>query len=391
MHVKTILDEVIAVRRALHRHPEIAFLEHQTANAISAFLTRHGIPHKTGVAKTGVVAQVTGKHPGKTILFRADMDALPIKEETGLPFQSEIDGMMHACGHDIHVATLLGAAYVINQMKDQLCGAVRFVFQPAEEATGGAADMIAQGVLDGVSCALAAHVCPETETGAVSTKAGEFYASPDHFNVTIHGKGAHGAEPQAAIDPIAISAAIISNLQNIVSRQLDPLSPAVLSICYINAGNSENIIPDTAKFGGTFRSFDNDTRHRVRDLIEAYIKNTCAAFGATYDFRYVFLYPPIINDAALTNQFVASAKTVLGSERVRLLDKPCMLGEDFSYFANAVPACYFKLGCRQDPAYSSNALHTATFNPNEDCIQYGIQLFAEFALNKEASPNVNAQ
>ena len=286
--------------------------------------------------------------------------------------------MMHACGHDMHIAAALYCAAVLKRIENDIRGTVRFMFQPAEEETGGALDMINEGVLDGVDMAVGLHVDPETETGKIRLKNGEFFASPDFFNVEIIGKGSHGAQPENAIDPIKVLTEILYKIHKNVDQATQ--SKSVMSVCKLNAGFSENSIPDTAAFGGTVRAFDNITRKNADNAIEQTVNDACKKFGAKYNYKYTYLYPPLINDKTVTQNVIKSAEKVVGKENI-LPAKKNMLGDDFSYIAEKVPSCYFKLGCRNDEKISSNKLHTPNFNPNEDAIKIGARIFVQFILD----------
>ena len=372
--------EILALRRELHRHPELEFDLYHTADTVCTYLEQYGIPHTRGIAKTGIVAEIVGRRPGKTLLIRADMDALPIAEQTGLDYASQTEGRMHACGHDIHTAIALAAGVLLQQRADSLCGSVRLVFQPAEEGVGGAEPMIAEGVLDGgVDACIAAHVAPQADTGTIEVRTGGIMASPDHFTIAVHGKSTHGAEPQNGHNPVAAAADLTCRLQQQVVPQLHAAEPCVLSVCYINGGEITNIIPDRADMGGTFRCFDDALRQRAKAAIEQHIHAVEAQYGVTCELDYHFLYPPVVNDAALTQQFAACAQKRLGQQNVRWLENPFMLGDDFAYFANQAPGCYFRLGCHT-PGTPIYPLHSSRFAPDEHCIGIGATMMAAFAL-----------
>ena len=381
-NIKIITDElekeIIALRRRLHENPEFAFCEFKTDEIIKNFLEKHNISYKDGIAKTGICAEINGKENGKTILIRADIDALKICEKNNVDYKSKNEGMMHACGHDMHIAAALYCAAALKRIENDISGTVRFMFQPAEEETGGALDMINAGVLDGVDVAVGLHVDPETETGKIRLKDGEFFASPDFFNVEIIGKGSHGAQPENAIDPIKVLSEILYKIHKNVDQATQ--NKAVMSVCKLNSGFSENSIPDTAAFGGTVRAFDNITRKNADNAIEQTVNDACKKFGAKYNYKYTYLYPPLINDKTVTQNVIKSAEKVVGKENI-LPAKKNMLGDDFSYIAEKVPSCYFKLGCKNDEKISSNKLHTPNFNPNEDAIKIGARIFVQFILD----------
>lgn len=376
--INALEGEIITLRRTLHRFPEFAFREFKTGEIIKNFLEKHNIEFKCGIAKTGICADIKGNGGGKTILVRADIDALKITEQNDVEYKSQNDGFMHACGHDFHIAIALFCAAVLKKMQNELNGNVRFIFQPAEEETGGALDMINEGVLKDVDAAIGLHVDPETETGKITVKDGEFFASPDFFNAEIIGKGAHGAQPQNAIDPIKILTVILCEIHKNTDAATE--NKVVMSVCKVNSGFSENSIPDTAAFGGTVRAFDNELRKKADNAIENTIKSACEKYGAKYRYKYTYLYPPLINDKNVTARLVKSAEAVIGKENILTAEKN-MLGDDFSYIAENVPSCYFKLGCKNDPKISSNKLHTPNFNPNENAIKIGAEIFVRFVLD----------
>ncbi len=362
-------DKIIAIRREIHRHPEMAFEEYNTAKIIAEYLKELGLEPKCGIAKTGITADICGKEDGKTILLRADMDALPVTEQTGLEFSSETPGIMHACGHDIHISTLLACATTLVKQKDKLNGRVRLLFQPAEEATGGAEPMINEGVMENpeVNAAFAFHISNEVPLGSVLIREGGSMASPDHFYITIKGKGGHGARPELCINPIDAGSYLVCRLKEIKCDQR-----FVVSICSFVSGASTNIIPDTATLMGTARSLDPITRQYIYEEIKKAIKDTEEKFSAEIELDYHFLYPPLVNDVELTREFAKTAKRVLGDNNVVMQNEPDMIGEDFAYFAEKVPACMAKLGGANKP------LHSSDFIVDEDAIFIGAELMAEF-------------
>lgn len=375
---QSLEGEIIDLRRTLHQNPEFAFEELKTGEIIKSFLKKHGIMYKDKIAKTGILAEINTKRCGKTILVRADMDALKISEKNDVEYKSQNEGMMHACGHDFHIAIALFCAAVIKRLENEISGCVRFMFQPAEEETGGALDMINEGALKNVDMAVGLHVDPETETGKIRLKDGEFFASPDFFNAEIIGKGSHGAQPENAIDPIKILTEILCNIHKNVDGATQ--NKVVMSVCKLNSGFSENSIPDTASFGGTVRAFDNTSRKNADRAIEETIKTACVRKNAKYSYKYTYLYPPLINDKNVAALLKKSAEKVIGKDNILVAEKN-MLGDDFSYIAENVPSCYFKLGCKNDGKISSNKLHTPNFNPNEDAIKPGAEIFVRFILD----------
>lgn len=340
------LQHMINLRETIHMYPEDGFSEFTTSKIIIEELEKLGIKVQKNVAKTGVVGLIEGKYPGKTVLLRADMDALKIQEQADVEYKSKIDGMMHACGHDGHVAGLLGAAMILNELKDNLHGNVKLVFQPAEEREGGALPMIEEGVLENpkVDAAFAAHLWGYLNEGEVHLKEGAMMASPDIFNIKVIGKGGHGAVPQEAIDPIVITCQIVNSLQTIVSRKINPLDPVVITCGRIQGGDCHNVIPNEVELEGTIRTFNEETRNWVPKVMEDLIRGITTSQGATYEFKYEPKYPALINDKYMTSFAKESLKKVVGEENVFDLKEPNMGGEDFAYFAQKVPSAFIFVG-----------------------------------------------
>lgn len=340
------LQHMINLRETIHMYPEDGFSEFTTSKIIIEELDKLGIKVQKNVAKTGVVGLIEGKYPGKTVLLRADMDALKIQEQADVEYKSKIDGMMHACGHDGHVAGLLGAAMILNELKDNLHGNVKLVFQPAEERDGGALPMIEEGVLENpkVDAAFAAHLWGYLNEGEVHLKEGPMMASPDIFNIKVIGKGGHGAVPQEAIDPIVITCQIVNALQTIVSRKINPLDPVVITCGRIQGGDCHNVIPNEVELEGTIRTFNEETRNWVPKVMEDLIRGITTSQGAAYEFKYEPKYPALINDKYMTSFAKESLKKVVGEENVFDLKEPNMGGEDFAYFAQKVPSAFIFVG-----------------------------------------------
>ena len=340
------LQHMINLRETIHMYPEDGFSEFTTSKIIIEELEKLGIKVQKNVAKTGVVGLIEGKYPGKTVLLRADMDALKIQEQADVEYKSKIDGMMHACGHDGHVAGLLGAAMILNELKDNLHGNVKLVFQPAEERDGGALPMIEEGVLENpkVDAAFAAHLWGYINEGEVHLKEGPMMASPDIFNIKVIGKGGHGAVPQESIDPIVITCQIVNSLQTIVSRKINPLDPVVITCGRIQGGDCHNVIPNEVELEGTIRTFNEETRNWVPKVMEDLIRGITTSQGAAYEFKYEPKYPALINDKYMTSFAKESLKKVVGEENVFDLKEPNMGGEDFAYFAQKVPSAFIFVG-----------------------------------------------
>jgi amidohydrolase len=326
-----------------------------------------------------------GAKPGRTIMLRADMDALPVLEENAHAYRSTVDGKMHACGHDGHVAILLGAAQLIADGKDRLAGTVCLLFQPAEEGLGGAKVMIEEGVIErfGIERAYGLHLNSKLPAGTLGFREGPFYASSDSIEIDVLGKGGHGSAPHDTIDPIYTAANFITSVQQIVSRQVDPIEPAVVTIGSIHGGTIHNVIPRTVRMLGTVRAFSDHVRRAMPERIERVLKSCCDAMGASYDFNYLWRYPVTENDADQTRYARALAERTIGAERVLTADK-LMGAEDFSFFAQRVPACFYSLGARGGES-TSHPHHSSTFDIDERCLPAGVQMMAALAF--DAPPN----
>ncbi len=378
--------EVIKIRRFIHMNPELGNREFETSKLVAAKLDTLGLEVRTGVAKTGVVALLRGSQPGITVAVRADMDALPIQETTGVPFKSLNPGVMHACGHDVHTSIALGTAMVLSTLKERMRGNITFLFQPAEEGApegeeGGAEVMVREGALDNppVSAVFALHVWPEA-LGQVFVAPGFITASSDEFQITVKGRSAHGARPQEGVDAIVIAAEIVQALQTVVSRAVDPTDPAVVTIGTIQGGSRSNIIADKVTLVGTVRALSDANRKKIPPLMEAIIKGLCEMSGATYEFEYKPLYPAVYNNPELAATMVPSLVQLLGKDKV--VDwKPQLIAEDFSFFAQKVPGFYFFLGVKGPAQTAPMPLHSPNFNPDERAIPLGIKLLCHLLLD----------
>jgi amidohydrolase len=376
-----LLDDVVALRRDLHAHPELGFEEVRTAGIVAARLRALGYEVHEGIAVTGVVGVMRGARPGKTVMLRADMDALPMPEEVDSPYRSTVEGKMHACGHDGHVAMLLGAAELIAARRTELSGTVVLCFQPAEEGKGGARAMVAEGMLErfGVERAFGLHLYSQLPTGILGFREGPFYASSDSIEITIHGHGGHGAAPHLSIDPIQVAAEFIVLLQKVVSRQIDPLEPAVVTIGSIHGGTTHNVIPGSVRLLGTVRAFDAGVRENMAERIERVLRGVCETSRARYDFEYLWRYPVTSNDAVQNAYAFALAQREFGPERVVTSAKH-MGAEDFSFFAERVPSCYFVLGCRSDER-TGFPHHNGKFDIDEAALGTGVRMMTALALD----------
>ncbi len=367
---------LVEIRRDLHAHPELAFEEHRTASLIARELTRMGIEHQTGVGQTGVVGTIQGGRPGPTLVIRADMDALPIHEQTGLAYASRTDGKMHACGHDMHSSTLLGVAGILASLAPDMAGTVRLLFQPAEEILGGAAAMIQDGVLDGVDMALGFHNHPELPVGRFAAVRGATYAACDRFRITVRGNSGHAAYPHTTVDPIVAACHLVTNLQTIVSREVNPLDPCVVTVGAIHAGTVHNIIPDACELLGTIRTLSLS----VRNQAEAALRRICAGLDATFRTQTELDWnpgvPPTLNADRVLDGTVAAVQRQLGE--VFDAAEPSMGAEDFAMIAALVPSFVLRVG--SGAAGRHDHLHNSSYQPDEACIGLGAQALARAAV-----------
>ena len=374
-----IKNKIIEIRRKIHMHPELSFEEYETAKEICAFLDEHNISYTSEIAKTGICALVGNPRADKCILIRADMDALPYEEHTGLDFASVNKGVMHACGHDLHIASALAACYILKKHESEFDGCVKIVFQPGEETTGGAKPMIDEGVLlnPEPQICIGAHVTPEYPTGELYFRSGALMASPDDFRIVFTGKSAHGAEPQNGINPIDAAAEFSVGIKQKLCEKID-FTHNVFTICSFNSGTANNIIPDTAVIEGTFRSFSTNDRKTAEEIMKDYAKSVCKKYGAESELTYNYLYPPLINDAEVCGDVKQFAISEFGKEKIKEFEKPLMTGEDFSYFALSKPSVFVWAGCA--PQGKKGALHSAEFVADEDVIEICARLFAGYTL-----------
>lgn len=378
-------EEVIAIRRHLHQHPELSFEEYNTAKYVCAKLDEYGIEYQSGVVKTGVVGLIKGNNPdSKTVALRADLDALPIVEENEVEYKSINDGVMHACGHDVHTASLLGAAKILNEIKDEFNGTIKLIFQPGEEILpGGASLMIKEGVLENPTpdSIIGQHVYPQLEAGKVGFKSGMYMASTDELFMTVKGKGGHAALPHLNVDPVLITAHILTSLQQVVSRMGHPTAPTVLSFGKMIANGATNIIPDKVELEGTFRAMDEEWRANAHVKMKKMAESIAESMGGECDFKIAKGYPYLVNDKKVTNKAKQAAMEFLGEENVVELDLR-MTGEDFAYYSQIVPACFYRLGIKNEASNITSGLHTSTFNVDEDSIETSIGLMSWIALNE---------
>ena len=391
-----ILDlqaSLVQWRRDFHRFPELGFKEKRTSSAIAEKLTAWGIPHQTGIAETGIVATIVGtkqgnnqilikgikktKGLGKVFAIRADMDALPIQEENIVSYKSQIDGLMHACGHDGHTAIALGTVKYLWEHRDRFFGTVKVIFQPAEEGPGGAKPMIAAGVLENpqVDAMIGLHLWNNLPLGTVGVRAGALMAATEYFHCKIIGRGGHGALPQQTIDSILVAAQVVNIIHTIVSRNISPLESAVISIGEFHAGTATNIIADSAQISGTVRFFNPEVGIKLALRLEEAIAGVCAAHGATYELKYTKLYPPVINDQAIAELVRSVAENVVETPAGIVPECQTMGGEDMSFFLEAVPGCYFFLGSANPDKGLAYPHHHPRFNFDETVLATGVEIF----------------
>jgi amidohydrolase len=377
---KEIEQKIISYRRTLHENPELSFEEYETSKFIRSVLKDMNIDFQV-MADTGVVATV-GKGT-RCVALRADIDALPVSEETDLPFASSKQGVMHACGHDAHTAMLLGAAQLLKENESTLNGVVKLIFQPGEEKVpGGASIMIKEGVLNDPApeVIFGQHVNPDAPAGIASFVAGNMMASADELYWTICGRGAHAAQPHKGSDPIIAASALIMSLQTLITRQRDPLSPGVLSVTAIHGGTVTNIIPEEVILKGTLRSYDNEWREEILEKIQEHSEAIARLHGCGCEFKPLRGYPPLINDRSATHFAECTAKTLLGNDNVTTFE-PKMWGEDFAFYAQQIPACFWMLGVRPHDKDEMPGLHNPKFTPDESAFAIGCALLAATATN----------
>ena len=376
-----LTPELVALRKQLHQHPELAFEEHETAKAVVDFLTKLKIPCRTGVGRTGVVAVLRGAKPGRTVGIRADMDALPIHEQTGLAFASRQAGKMHACGHDVHTVIALGVAAALADVKNELNGAIKFIFQPAEETLSGAQAMIADGALDDpkLDLILGYHNWPAVAAGKVGYNAGAVMSSADAFDITLKGRDGHGAHPHLAIDALAAAAHLVSQLQTIVSREVKPNWPAVLTIGEFHAGRARNIIAGAAELKGIVRTMEPGLSEKIEAAVRRMLEGLKTGMRVDYTLDWKRMAPPLRNNKAVLEQLLKSARAALGEDNVLELPEPSMGSEDFAWFAERVPAAHLRIGSKIDGL--DTAIHRSNYDCNELAIPVGVRVLARAALD----------
>lgn len=377
--------EIQEIRHHLHANPELSFEEHNTSKFISDTLTKWGIPHQKDVADTGIVVLIEGKNPSKKVTaLRADIDALPIKEQNDVPYKSTNEGVMHACGHDVHTSSLLGTAKILNDCKEDFEGTFKLIFQPGEEKIpGGASLMIKEGVLKNPDAdnIIGQHVMPLIPVGKVGFRSGMYMASADEIYVTVKGKGGHGAMPEFNVDPVLITSHIIVALQQIISRNASPKIPSVLSFGKVIAEGATNVIPNEVYVEGTFRTLNEDWRASAHEKMKKMAEGIAESMGGTCEFEIRKGYPFLTNEPELTERAKQNAIEFLGKENVLDLDI-WMAAEDFSYYSHEVDACFYRLGVRNEEKGITSSVHTPTFNIDEQALETGMGLMSWLAIQE---------
>ena len=371
-------DQIIKIRRDLHRIPETAYTEKKTSAYVANYLNSLELEVQTGIAQYGMVGLLKTDRPGPTLMIRADMDALPLKEDTGLDFASEHEGAMHACGHDAHMTMVLGAATVFNKIKNELTGNIKFLFQPAEEGPGGAKPMVAAGVMENpkVDYSIGCHVWPDIPQGTIGVRSGPFMAAMDRFDLKIKGRGGHGAMPHLCADALEVGTQVVNALQRIASRHTDPLEPTVVSVGTFHAGTAFNIIPAEAELSGTTRTFNPETWSTWESRLEKVVRGVCESMGVDFELDYSQGYPVTINDESAAEIVRRCAEKVVGEDRV-VEPQKTMGGEDFAFYAQKSKGCYFALGVGREGAVP---VHNPKFDFNENVLLLGMETHCHVGL-----------
>ncbi len=381
---KQYLPEIVDIRRHIHQHPELSFEEYETSGFVTRKLDEYGITYKKGYVKTGIIGTIAGKNPRKrTIALRADMDALPITEQNDIPFKSENDGVMHACGHDVHTSSLLGTARILNELRNEWEGTVLLIFQPGEEKLpGGAKLMMEEGALDNPKpdIIIGQHVLPGLEVGKVGFKPGMYMASTDEIYITVNGKGGHAAIPHQLIDPVLIASHIIVALQQIVSRHANTLIPSVLSFGKVEAKGATNVIPDVVKIEGTFRTLNETWRIKAHEKIVKMAQSIAEGMGGSCDVNIMGGYPYLVNNEEITMKSMQIARQMLGDTNVVNLDIR-MTAEDFAYYSQKYPSTFYRLGIMDKKGILSSPLHSPAFNVDESALETGMKTMAWLAVS----------
>jgi amidohydrolase len=380
--ILSLKDEMISLRRDFHMYPELGMQEHRTAGIIENYLRGLGLEVKAGIAETGVVCVIEGNGPGKTLMLRADMDALPLDEKNDIPYCSRNEGLMHACAHDGHMAILLALAKLLNNRRNEFSGKIKLVFQPAEENAAGAFFMINEGVLENpdVKAALGLHLFTSIPIGFVGIREGVAMSCADIFSITINGKSGHISQPEKGIDAIHIAGHVITSLQSLISREISPQAAAVVHIGMINGGTANNIIADRVALSGSVRTFDDKIRTHIEDRMGGIVNNIAAAFRGTSSFNYLRGYPGLKNDKTITQLVKEVAGSVLGPEKI-ITPEPIMGSEDMSFFLEKVPGCFFFVGAGNKEKGLNHPHHNEFFNFDEDALVIGAEIMARAAFS----------
>nr|WP_191275478.1 amidohydrolase [Neobacillus kokaensis] len=378
--IEEVFQDVTKWRRYLHQHPELSFQEYNTAQFVYDILEGFGGLELSRPTKTSVVARLKGEKPGKVIALRADMDALPIKEETALPFASEMDGVMHACGHDGHTAMLLGAAKILKEFKSSLSGEVVFIFQHAEELPpGGAQELVTAGVLNGVHQVAGIHLMSTYPYGTINIRKGAISSASDIFTIIVQGKGGHASTPELSIDPLAAGAQIVTGLHHIVSRSVRPLNSAVISVTRFHGGDAVNVIPDTVEIGGSVRTLDKETRELIKNRISEVAEGIAKAHGAEVKVEYTYGYDSVINNDELTDEIVSMIEEYFPDRKLQWID-PMLGGEDFSAYSNTKPGCFVFIGAGNEEKGIVYPHHHPKFDVDEASMKDGLKFHVLTAL-----------
>ena len=381
---RTYKSELIKIRRYLHQNPELSFQEKNTAKFICEYLDKQNIPYQSKIAKTGILAVIEGKKPNKNIIaLRADMDALPVLEENKIQYKSQNEGVMHACGHDVHMASLIGSARILKEISDSFSGTVLIIFQPGEEKLpGGAKLMMEEGIFKRYEpdCVIGQHVDPSLEVGNVGFGKGKYMASTDEIYIKVKGKGGHAAMPHLLKDPVIMASHIILALQQLVSRKADPMVPNVLSFGKFIADGATNVIPDEVTIEGTFRTYNENWRGKMHEHIVNTVKDVSSAFGGSCEVEIVKGYPMLVNDVSLTEKVMSFTRDFIGDRNVTDL-KPQMISEDFAYFAQKYPSVFYRLGTMNAEKNIISSLHTPTFDVDENVFGFASGIMSWMAYN----------
>ncbi|SFI98701.1 M20 metallopeptidase family protein [Thermoflavimicrobium dichotomicum] len=379
--IDQLFPQMVDWRRMFHQYPELSYQEKNTSEKIAQFLRELGLEVRTGIGGYGVTGLLKGKEAGPVVALRADMDALPIQDEKNCSYRSKVPGVMHACGHDAHMAMLMGTAMLLSEQKEKLKGDILFIFQPAEEKPpGGAIAMIQDGVLHGVDVIYGIHLWTPLPLGVVGVRGGEIMAASDAFMIEIIGRGGHGGIPHEAIDAVAIASHVVVNLQTIVSRQVDPLKSGVITVGSIQGGNAFNVIADTCCMLGTVRTFDPVIRKMLVERIEEVVKATCQMYGAQYRFEYTYGYPAVINDEQEAQRVANVASQIVGEQQVWHIP-PMMPGEDFAYYLERIPGAFCFVGAGNPEKQIVAPHHHPLFDIDEEAMKVGIELFIRLAMD----------